>query len=80
METVIIRRTFWIGNYETFSIEASGQGTNINQARLLASKNVLELAQQEMIRIFGIRVQNTTSSPYDQVVLELTGINNELGI
>jgi hypothetical protein len=79
MHKVILRRAFNLGNFETLHIEATGEDNDLNQARLKAAKAVLELAQQEFVRIFNIRVQNINNNPWDQVALELNGINAELG-
>jgi hypothetical protein len=78
MEKIVLRRTINIGNYETISFEASAEHEDLNIARILAVRKIIELAQQEMVRIFSIRVQNTTNSPWDQMVLELQGLNIEL--
>ena len=78
MQKIILRRTFNIGNFETLHIEAIGEDNDINRARLKASKAVLELAQQELIRILNIRVQNVNNSPWDQITMELNGVNSEL--
>ena len=50
----------------------------MQKARLIASKAILEVIQQELIRILNIRIANTHSSPWDQVTMELNGINSEL--
>ena len=80
MERISIRRTFNIGNFESLSVEATAEADNIEHARLLASKQVLELAQQELVRIFNIRHHNINSSPWDQVLMELAGVKKELGL
>ena len=78
MHKITLRRTLNIGNYETISAEAMGEHEDTQKARLIASKIVLETLQQELIRIFNIRIANTHSSPWDQVLMELDGINAEL--
>ena len=78
MTKVTIRRTFNIGDFETISIEASGEHENPTIARLLASKQILEFAQQEMVRIFNLRTRNTKNSPWEQVISELSGVSAEL--
>ena len=78
MERVTVRRTFAIGNYETISFEAVAEHVDANYARLLATKKVLEMAQKDMIRIFNVRIQNVNNNPWDQVVLELNGLEVEL--
>ena len=52
----------------------------MQKARLIASKAILEAIQQELIRILNIRgcIAKTHSSPWDQVTMELAGINSEL--
>jgi hypothetical protein len=85
MDNIVIRRTFNLGNFESLSIERPlvlegiGEAEDLNRARLLATKQILEAAQKEMIRIFNLRVQNITGNPYTQVELELAGIKAELG-
>jgi hypothetical protein len=78
MQRITLRRTFAIGNFETLSFEAVGEDDDLNKARLKAAKMILELAQQEYIRIFNIRIQNINNSPWDQVAMELIGVNSEL--
>jgi len=78
MENVTIRRTFAIGNFESLCVEATAEGKTIEEARLLASKKVLELSKQEFIRIFSIRGQNINGNPWEQVVMELQGVEAEL--
>lgn len=78
MERITVRRTFAIGNFESITIEAVAEHADANYARILASKKVLELAQQEMIRIFNVRPQNVNNNPWDQVHLELHGLQAEL--
>lgn len=78
MTKITLRRTFNIGDFETLSIEAVGEHQNPSVARLVASKQVLELAQQEMVRIFNLRAHNTKNSPWEQVNLELAGVSSEL--
>ena len=68
-----------MGNYESISVEASGEHDNINVARLIATRKALEIAYIEMARIFNVRVQNINSSPFDQVQYELAVIKSELG-
>ena len=77
MHRITLRRTFNIGNYESISAEATGEHEDQNQARLLASKLVLEAVQQELIRILNIRASNVHSNPWDQVLMELNGVNSE---
>ena len=79
MHKVILRRAFNLGNFETLHIEAIGEDDDFSKARLKAAKAVLELAQQEFVRIFNIRVQNLNNSPWDQVSMELNGVISELG-
>ena len=78
MEKVTLRRTINIGNYEGISFEAVGEHENINIARIIATKKIIYMAQQEMIRIFNVRVQNVTGNPWDQMAYELQGLNFEL--
>jgi len=84
MHKLPVRRTFNIGNYESLSYEYVGEHEDLQKARLIASKVILEVAQQEMIRIFGVRASLMNSSPiekfvWNQVVMELNGVNTELG-
>ena len=78
MHKVILRRTLNIGNFESISAEAVGEHEDFEKARVIASKYVLETLKQELIRIFNIRIQNTHSNPWDQVNMELDGVNTEL--
>ena len=79
MQTITLRRTFNIGDYESLSVETTAQHEDISVARLIATKQILEQAQQEMVRIFNIRVNNTLNSPWEQVLMELKGVRTELG-
>lgn len=79
MHRITIRRTLSIGDYESLSIEATGEHADINRARLLASQQILNLAQAEMARIFNVRLQNVRNSPWDQVLIELNQVNAEIG-
>jgi hypothetical protein len=78
MHKIVMRRTFNIGNFETVGAEAIGEHEDAEKARLIATKQVLEAIKQECIRIFNIRIQNTHSNPWEQVNMELDGVNAEL--
>ncbi len=74
-----MRRTFSLGrdSFESMSFEVIGRGPNMEMARLDGAHQLLVLASQEMVRIFGIRQQNTTNSAWDQVQMELQGVTQE---
>jgi hypothetical protein len=87
MHKVLIKRTFNIGNFESISIEWTGEHEDIQKARLLANKQIIEIVQQDLIRIINVRAAAGVTTPliYDiqnhlwqQLTLELTGINAEL--
>ena len=78
MEKVVLRRTIYLGNYETLNFEAGAEHEDINMARILAMRKIIFMAQQEMVRIFNVRVQNVSNNPWDQMALELQGLNIEL--
>ncbi|KKK53504.1 hypothetical protein LCGC14_3094130 [marine sediment metagenome] len=77
MERVVYRRTLNIGDYETLNFETIGEHENLNTARLIAVQRFLELAQQELIRIYNVKA-STNGSAWDRVNQELSGIQNEL--
>lgn len=79
MEIVTIRRTFSLGDFETLTIEATAEDSDLRKARLLASQKVLQMASDEMVRIFHYRMSSIDGNPYDKVQNELSGINQELG-
>ena len=81
---IILRRAFNIGNFETLHVEAIGEDNDLNIARLKAAQLLLQLAQQELVRIFNVRTQNVNNDSrepliWNQISLELNGINIELG-
>jgi len=83
MHKIALRRTFNIGNYESLSVEATGEHDDAKQARLIASRLILEAAQLEMIRIFHVRSTTNCSQSVEQLIwnhilLELNGVLAEL--
>jgi len=87
MHKLPIRRTFNIGNYESLSVEWTGEHEDIQQARLLANRQILEIVQQDLIRIVNTRAAAGVTTPllfdiqnhlWQQLSLELEGINREL--
>ncbi len=78
MASITIRRAFNLGNFETVSVEVTGEGVTLEEARLCANKDLLMSAQQEMTRIANARVGNVNNNPLDQVSLELQIINQQL--
>ena len=75
-----MRRTFSLGrdSFESMSFEVIGRGQTLETARLDGARQLLLIASQEMIRIFGVRNQNATNSAWDQVQMELQGVTQEL--
>jgi hypothetical protein len=77
MEKVVYRRTLNIGDYETLNFETIGEHEDLNTARLIAVQKFLELTQQELIRIYNVKV-TTNGSAWDRINNELSGIQQEL--
>jgi len=87
MHKVTIKRTFNIGNFESLSLEWTGEHEDVNKARLLANRQILEIVQRDLIRIIHSReaagvttpiIYETQNHLWYQLSLELDGINQEL--
>ena len=67
MKPETIRRTLNINNFESLSLEGTGEHNDPNVALLFASRNFLIKALTELTRIYNVRSSLGTSSEYDKV-------------
>ena len=77
MEKIVYSRKLYLGDFESIVFEAIGEHEDLNTARLIAVKKVLELFKLEIIRIYGAK-QDTNGSAWSRVEAEYQGVELEL--